>query len=389
MNIKDEISVLYKDINDTIKKLPKWIRSIIIISLILVTIIIYAPKIITGSKEISKLFPSKSPETIEAEILIASNRNRIEGDFGPKFNNSGPSFYEFGWATVQGNVPRIQVPAILSINKKSSALSRVYTPLEIMAGYNTKSPCRSILFVPGFNNNLKDSIKRVYSLKIKTQKSANWMLFSWPNSRKDAENYSISRDTARQSSAALARLILRITDLSIYKRDNKCKFFVITEGMGAWIFRLSVQDIIGILDQLGKSIKLIDEVIISAADEDRDAFDNDMKLGKLSDISNRITIYFNRNDDVLEVSEGRFELRFRNTAALGKLGPKNFQNLPKSVKIVDVTPAAGKDAKMRHGYITESPIVIHDLKSILNNTNLDLFYWRRYDENCNCYKIRE
>jgi len=98
-----------------------------------------------------------------------------------------------------------------------------------------------------------------------------------------------------------------------------------------------------VLNQQGRLIKsssgtslrrLLEQVVLFAADEDADAFEFDYKFQSLPDMARRVTVYHNASDKALVTSD----LTKGNPDRLGASGPRNSRALPDKVSVVNCEP---------------------------------------------------
>jgi esterase/lipase superfamily enzyme len=109
-------------------------------------------------------------------------------------------------------------------------------------------------------------------------------------------------------------------------------------------------------------VRMFDQVIMAAPDEDDDTFECDDKLRVLPTMARRITVYHNRHDRALVISDKTKA----NPDRLGSEGPRMLDLLPKKVIIVDCSQVASAgDDLVRHSYYLGSPRVRADIVDVL------------------------
>ena len=116
-------------------------------------------------------------------------------------------------------------------------------------------------------------------------------------------------------------------------------------------------------------VRMFDQVIMAAPDEDDDTFECDDKLRVLPTMARRITVYHNRKDRALVISDKTKA----NPDRLGSEGPRMLDLLPKKVIIVDCARVAGPaDPLAFHSYYIHSRSVAADITAVLADSEDDL-----------------
>ena len=109
------------------------------------------------------------------------------------------------------------------------------------------------------------------------------------------------------------------------------RLHLMAHSMGAYALRHAVQ---GMRKEVGDDLpRLFDEILLFAPDEDADAFEHDHKLALLPRLGRRVTVYHNREDIPLAISD----LTKGNPDRLGADGPAHPHLLPAKVTVVDCT----------------------------------------------------
>ena len=115
-------------------------------------------------------------------------------------------------------------------------------------------------------------------------------------------------------------------------------------------------------------VRMFDQVIMAAPDEDDDTFERDDKLRGLPTMARRITVYHNRYDVALVVSDKTKA----NPDRLGSEGPRMLDLLPKKVTIVDCARIAlDADPWVAHSYYIHSPSIAADMTAVLGGEEDD------------------
>lgn len=272
-------------------------------------------------------------------IYFATNRNYLKKTnpwFGTDLSSKGD--LRFGHADVNTNKD-------YSINSVS-----IYPDLEQEGSFNAfcklqesmKNQSRdTVILIHGYNvsfsNALSDSARFIDCCKSASDNSyePNVIAYSWPSDGKLLKYVNDRRDAAL-SAIGLARAILKYYSFLLQQRQSSSpmcnrKVHLICHSMGNYVLRNALQEVLKLNEH--RIVKLFNEILLIAADEDNDTFDFDHKLLPLSGMSSRISTYFNKNDLALEASH---DVK-GNMTRLGKTGPLHTITIPPSIKPIDVT----------------------------------------------------
>jgi esterase/lipase superfamily enzyme len=325
------------------------------------------------------------------QIYFVTNRNYIAQNktavFGPHFNPDGVAALRFGKATfdVSG-----AATALKGIHVYPDArVSRTKTTVpprgsgsflddlhhEMLAGRDT------MVFIHGFNVTFLEALTAGARLAASLPQKINLVVFSWPSDGKALPymSYYSDREDARASGPALARAYLKLFDFIQALREAEVRalekagqdpnlqtelcqrcIHVLAHSMGNYVLRNGIQSIRA--KDPRKMVRMFDQVIMAAPDEDDDTFECDDKLRMLPTMARRITVYHNRNDRALVISDRTKA----NPDRLGSEGPRMLDLLPKKVIIVDCSQVAREgDEWVRHTYYIGSPPVSADLVAVL------------------------
>ena len=224
------------------------------------------------------------------------------------------------------------------------------------------------------------------------------VIFSWPSEGRLVPwiSYFDDRAEARMSQVPLARAIGklkskldemhidRVVSLSstpvgarfldqrmAFKPELKCDFKVhlMAQSMGNYVLRFAIQELRKNPDFRSGLPRVFDQIFLCSADEDTDTLDTPDKLRLLPDMAARVTVYANRNDRALLISENTKQLSGR----LGREGPDRDPDLIK-LSLVDVTGvlAAEKNDWPHHYYNRLNPVVQRDVLYCMSGQDLDL-----------------
>ncbi|MBD1860215.1 MULTISPECIES: alpha/beta fold hydrolase [Trichocoleus] len=343
-------------------------------------------------------------------IYFATNRrpNRAADpdDFGSNFSDDGLANLRFGRAEVSGsNFDQIQIrvasedlladPPVLG----SQAIFEQVRQQMAQTGEDT------IIFIHGFNTSFRGALSQAARLhQVLTANDPieptrplrlNMCVFSWPSDgsllltnprSRDAVAYKNDRLDAAASGVAFARAFLKMADFINDINQNsqpRCnqRLHLIAHSMGAYVLRAALQEV---KKQVVQLPRIFDQVLLTAADEDDDAFDFDYKLFSLPRITRRTSVYFNRNDLALWASD---TLK-GNSPRLGTDGPMQPQQLPRNVYPIDCTDIISRITDpTEHGYFTTVPRVVTDMRQVIRNQIPDEIRGRRYIPETNRYRL--
>lgn len=215
----------------------------------------------------------------------------------------------------------------------------------------------AIIFFHGFSNTFDDSIKigaqildRIEENSNGQYNTPNMIVYSWPSDG-DIIAYYDDKYDAELSCGSISRAIEKFyrfySDLKNDKIDQ-CgqKLHIIAHSMGNYVLSCGINAYI----RNNKPFKFFDEVILIAADEDFDAFEDNNKMNNLKplfELAKRITIYYNEKDPLLKLVNNTR----KNSRRLGMAGPRYPNLLTANVNVVDVTRSINRNEHRYH--ITE------------------------------------
>jgi esterase/lipase superfamily enzyme len=240
----------------------------------------------------------------------------------------------------------------------------------------------ALIFIHGFNVTFLAALTAGALLAASLPKKVKLIVFSWPSDGKKIPymSYYSDREDARASGPALARAYLKLFDfvkemreLEVAQAENavaggnqpskvlcdRC-IHILAHSMGNYVLRQGIQAIRA--KEPVKMVRMFDQVIMAAPDEDDDTFECDDKLRVLPTMARRITVYHNRKDRALVISDKTKA----NPDRLGSEGPRMLDLLPKKVIIVDCARIAGPaDPLAFHSYYIRSPSIGKDIAALL------------------------
>ena len=337
------------------------------------------------------------------EIYFVTNRNYIAGNkrdvFGGRFNPDGVAALRFGKAVfeVEGREATFEsidvypdakvLPGQTTVPPSGSGRFLDDIHREMLAGRDT------LVFIHGFNVSFMEALRAGALLAASLPANINLTVFSWPSDGDMVPymSYYSDREDARASGPALARAYLKLFDFIRDMREAEIKrleqagkdsedttglclrcIHVLAHSMGNYVLRHGIQAIRA--KDPRKVVRMFDQVILAAPDEDDDTFEHDEKLRVLPSLSRRITVYHNKHDRALVISDRTKA----NPDRLGSEGPRMLDLLPKKVVIVDCSRVAeAADPRSRHTYYINSPLVAADITAVLADEPDDLIGHRQ------------
>ncbi|OEC93565.1 alpha/beta hydrolase [Rhizobium sp. YK2] len=246
----------------------------------------------------------------------------------------------------------------------------------------------TIAFVHGFSNSFVDSIERGGWLSAFYGIDANVFVFSWPSivsllpTPTPFGDYAHDRKTAAASGTAIARTLRRLSDfVDKLDQEDRCdqSIHLICHSMGNYVFRNALQALQTLPEVPSPAVSAVtsltsmdggspplrryfDKVILAAADEDADAFDDPGKLKFLPRICRSVTVYYSEKDWILGTLSSRTKF---NGPRLGSDGPDNMSTISDKVSAVDVSDILDVSEPENHQYYRVFSQVRDDIKAVL------------------------
>lgn len=336
-------------------------------------------------------------------VYFATNRNELPDNkklvFGPRFNPDGVAALRFGHVDFPDGVETLQggtvyvypdVKGETDVAKTGGGQFLDDLRKAMLDGQDT------LVFVHGFNVTFAGAIEAgarlARDVRIRGGASGegrlvNIVVFSWPS---DGEaipymSYYSDREDARASGPALARTYLKLRDfLEQLQTQDRCErsIHLLAHSMGAYVLRQGLQAVIA--KDPDALVRIFDQILLAAPDEDDDAFELDSKLKPLPRIGRQVTVYFNPSDRALVVSDKTKG----NPDRLGSDGPRLIDMLPKKVVLVDCRNVAGDaDALIQHSYYTRSRAMAFDIGAVLAGMDAESIGNRNYILSLRAWRI--
>jgi esterase/lipase superfamily enzyme len=248
---------------------------------------------------------------------------------------------------------------------------------------STKSQNDVLIFIHGFAYTFDEELKAILDLKkmyIDNDKSpVNHILFiSWPaSSTVFPLTYFDDKAASINSGNSLLRLFYFYTqflkDVFSDRDIMPCnqKVHIIAHSMGnrllqSMLYSLKKENISRVIDQV---LLLSADVSFRVFEESEDSFI------KLPLLANRVTVYLNKNDTVLSISQFSKNIL---SPRLGRMGPSEISNITQIVSVIDVTGAKNdllNSTKYNFGnhwnYLSSSAVQ-KDVVAVLGGTDQSL-----------------
>ena len=311
----------------------------------------------------------------DIQVFFVTNRNYVPENkravFGGHFNPDGVAALRFGHATFSTASGK---PVMRDVTVYPEAPAETKPDFKVkgsdpflddikarMAG----GAVDTLVFIHGFNVSFMDALGQAARVALEMPATVNVVLFSWPSDGTLVPymSYYSDRDDARASGAALARTYLKLFDfVACLPEEQHCQrnLHVLAHSMGNYVLRNGLQSLRA--KDPRKLVRMFDQVILAAPDEDDDAFESDDKLRLLPGLARRVTLYYNHNDRALIISDKTKA----NPDRLGSDGPRMVDLLPKKVILVDCSRIASvADKWIQHSYYINDPSTAADIGAVL------------------------
>lgn len=184
----------------------------------------------------------------------------------------------------------------------------------------------------------------------------------WPsNSMVYDENKRMAEVVSLQASYLIRDFVRRIQIANKITQGEEIRVNVLCHSLG----NLLMENVMDLLDEEDMEVGLFNEAILIAADVENYALEGRRPLVKLSELSERVHVYYNRKDFTLKLSK-----EFNDSPRLGLNGISRLTRLPDNMFTVDVSEVnddRGLGAKlMKHFYHRASPFIGQDILKVLN-----------------------
>ncbi|ESQ10523.1 MAG: alpha/beta fold hydrolase [Thiohalocapsa sp. PB-PSB1] len=302
-------------------------------------------------------------------IYFGTNRdpNRLPSpdDFGDAFSRDGLANLRFGQAEVDPDNGGVSTLELYPEQPDGTLLGSTKL-FETLQQRMLDNHGDLLIFIHGFNTTFKEALQTAAILqqkyRIDGEEPLNVVTFSWPSDGKPS-SYRNDRHDAKSSGLAFARGIQKVLEFLTHLDANRnCKrdMHLIAHSMGNYLLRHAVQEMLE--QNPGPLPRLFEQIILAAADEDDDALEKDHKLKRLPELSRRVSVYFNRGDRALNISDWTKG----NPDRLGSDGPRRPTEVPMKVSLVDCGDVVG--GAVEHNYFYAHQKVVSDIIETLKGT---------------------
>lgn len=316
-------------------------------------------------------------------VHFVTNRNYLPDNkkavFGGQFNPDGVAALRFGHATYSLAGGKLSSPEVFVYPDIKLDPATGKPPPSTTKGspgflddlrVAMKDGCTdTLVYIHGFNVTFLEALKAGATIASQIEiggKPINIVVFSWPSDGTAVPfmSYYSDREDARVCGPAMARTYLKLLDFLIdLKPGDYCdrSLHLLAHSMGNYVLRHGLQALCA--KDRNRVVRVFNEIILAAPDEDEDAFEHDEKLKFLPSLGHRVTVYHNARDRALLVSDKTKA----NPDRLGSGGPRMLDMLPRKVAIVDCSRVAptGGDKLSEHSYYINCPLVTSDLLATL------------------------
>jgi esterase/lipase superfamily enzyme len=232
-----------------------------------------------------------------------------------------------------------------------------------------------LVFVHGFNVSWWEAVSSALALQLMINRRRRdgdpellVFLFSWPSDGAAVPwfSYYSDRDDAAMSGAAVGRAFLRLRDylFEAWRDDRSARrehcrraFHLLCHSMGNYVLENALARTRE-FSRGGKPPRLFEQVLLCAPDVDDNAFEEGRGLHRLPQMAEQVTVYHNRGDAALQVSDYSKGNRDR----LGWRGASTPAQLDGRVHQVDCSDIVS--GVVEHGYHA-SGIVADDIAQSL------------------------
>ncbi len=327
----------------------------------------------------------------ELRLFYATNRNHLGEDrwrpdgYGKKFSDDGVENLRFGRLTVKVDESKMakflekdcgsmgqgdgegltkylakcaesadiiayrekinrSIAEYLQENVKQGS-QEAFADLQVIMRHNTDV----LVFIHGFNVSWTDAIGRALSLQEMLnhcpdgdpEQGVQVVLFSWPSDGMALPfvSYKSDRSEAAGSGNALGRGFLKMRDyLASLRRTNDllCNdIHLLCYGMGTYLLQNAIERC-DVFTPGNVLPRLFEHIFLCAADVEDNVLESGQPLGRLHELARSLSVYYNRGDSSLVVSDSDHAVPER----LGTSGPARPTHVHKKVHQIDCTPIA-------------------------------------------------
>lgn len=177
-----------------------------------------------------------------------------------------------------------------------------------------------VVYIHGYSVSWEDAVGTAMALQYMLnknrdshQKEVVVVLFSWPSdgSKMPFAAYRSDRSDAEGSGHAVGRAILKLRDFLVTLRQNSLKkdeklcnqeIHLLCHSMGNYVLQNALGKMIEHAE--GPSLpRIFDHLFLCSADVNDDVLETNQPMSRLHELSRYITIYFNKGDIALKISD--------------------------------------------------------------------------------------
>lgn len=237
-----------------------------------------------------------------------------------------------------------------------------------------------LLYIHGFNVSWNEAVGSALALQEMLnnckEKDGNQsvlvVLFTWPSDGQALPfvSYKSDRSEAKGSSGAFGRGLLKLRDFlfEICKvTSNPCgrNIHLLCHSMGNYLLQEALQRLADFTP--GNALpRIFEQIIMCAPDVDDNVFEPDMPMARLPELARCVTVYHNRQDKAMYVSD----YTKGNPERLGCTGAARPGQLHSKIQQVDCTPIVQGVGIVEHSYY-QVGFVNSDIRMSLDGVGLD------------------
>lgn len=214
-----------------------------------------------------------------------------------------------------------------------------------------------LIYIHGFNVAWNEAVGSALALQEQLNHHGEQpvvvVLFSWPSDGRSMPftSYRSDRTDAKSSGYAVGRALLKFRDFLLALRSQvtlgeakPCnqEVHLLCHSMGNYVLQNALARVAEFSP--GTLPRILANVFMCAADVDDDVLEPGEPLGRLDELTQAISVYTNREDNALRISD----FTKANPDRLGSAGPARPQQVHTKVLQVDCTPLIG--GLIEHSY---------------------------------------
>jgi len=234
---------------------------------------------------------------------------------------------------------------LLSVARKTRAQA-LAEMADTLAGRAART---AFVFVHGFNTSFEDAARRAGQIYNDVQFDGVPLFYSWP-SKGNADDYSLDTNNADQSVAYLKTFLRDLAACGSFDSIT-----LVAHSMGNRALTRAFMELAS--DLPNEQLALFNELILAAPDIDADVFRSDIAPA-LAAAGPPVTLYASANDLAMVASQ-----RLGGAPRAGDT--RQGVVVVKGVETIDATKADTNFWGFGHGYVADSPKILHDLHDLI------------------------